>query len=271
MAVASGFVAGNGALAHSPVIFYYILFFSAGAFILYQIDRAVLISPEDGVNVPEREVWFRDHRVYVVISVSFSSTIACVAALGLPLSVVVLGAFVGLAGIMHALPEIGGRRRLKSFGILKSTSIAGAWIVGGVVIPIVYVSAGNTISSSVIWLLAFYRIPILFSNLLVADFLDRRGDNDFGLRSLGFQLPWQTIRILSILLLLVSAVVGLSGAQFMDIFKTGYSLLFVDLVGHVLIGTVICWKGSIGRERLILLDLLVGWPAVTFCASFLLS
>jgi len=257
-------------MAHSPVIFYYILFFAAGAFILYQGDRAFSFSPEDGTNVPDRESWFRVHRFYVRTSIVTALVGVAIASWHLPGLVVAISAMVGLAGVLHALPAFGGKRRFKSFGVLKTLAITGSWIVGGIVIPISF-SGVSTSHMAIMAFLVVYRIPIILSNLLVSDFLDRQGDLSEGLKSVGYTISWPRLRFISRLLLMFSIIVGIAGVLILGDRGPGLVLLVVDLCGTVFLFAILTTGARMNRERLFMMDILVGWPVVTYLGSILLS
>jgi hypothetical protein len=251
-------------MAHSPAFFYYVLFFCAGAFILYQIDRAFSFSPEDRVNAPDRDNWSRSHRGYVAASL-VGACVALVSALPhLPLPLLVVSAFVGLAGVLHALPAIGGVRRFKSFGALKSVAIVLAWIGGGVVIPLVLGPVDFRGGIPIIVFLVVYRTPVVTANLLAADYLDRAGDLSVGLESVGHTIEWSRLRHISLALLLFSVMSGILGTAYLGQAGPGWSLLAVDVVGHLAAAGVIARNSPVSRYRLLVLDLFVGWPAITY-------
>ena len=173
-------------------------------------------------------------------------------------------AAIGIIGIAHALPSIGGRRRLKSVPYLKTASISIAWIAGGVLIPIAMTGNNSVVT---IGILCLYRLPVIISNQLVADFVDRDGDQSVGNQSILGTLPAKRVQFIVIFLLGTSVVFGLVLAML-----TGnYLLVSVDVIG-VLIMLVLCIRDRpVLRNISFTLDLLVGWPLLTFLVSWLIQ
>lgn len=264
MAVASGFIAGNVALAHSPVDFLFGLFFSAGAFFLYQVDRAFSFSREDKFNNPERVEWIAAHRRFVTWSMGASAVVLISILPWLPAEVIPVSALIGIVGIVHALPGIPGRRRIKSFPLVKTGSIAGAWILGGVILPLGIV---GDVQPVMIGLICVYRLPIILANLMVADFLDRHGDRKAGLNSFYARWPEKRIKQIAIWLISFSAVTGIAVALII------YSpmLILVDIMGHGFMIYLVVRSHHLTAESLYRLDILVGWPLVTFVISSILQ
>lgn len=233
---------------------------ASGAFLVYQIDRGLVPSPEDAINRPARTRWVRRHAPYVHLSTSAAVLAAGWALIGQPPAVWMLTGLLGTAGIGYALRD--RIARISPFGrrleILKPAVIAGVWALGAVLLPAVANPAAG-LEGGVI-LLVLYRWGAIAPNLLLADWPDRAGD-----RSVGRSTPavrWsegRLVRICRIVLVFtlaggIAAVLG------------GYAppLLLVDCGGPL--ATLLAIRRPLPDHRPyydVLLDGLIGWPAVT--------
>jgi len=233
------------------------LFFSSGAFFLYQIDRAFSFSPEDTVNAPERVEWNNGHRSYSMASTAASALLMAILLPRLPVFILPWLAAIGVLGIVHALPSMGGRRRLKSIPYLKTASISIAWMVGGVIIPLTITGISSV---ALISLLCLYRLPVIVSNQLVADFVDREGDQTVSHKSILTTFSERRVKLIVLSLLGSSAVFGV-----LVLMMTGsYLLVSVDMVGLFLMLYFCLRDHPLTRNTSFILDVLVGWPLITF-------
>ncbi len=106
---------------------------AAGAFVLYQLDRAWQPSPEDVHNQPGRLVWVRSHRLWRFFSTLLAPGGIVVA--HLQQATVTAGKVLGLAGAVYLLPILPGRERPKGHWLVKLLAIGGAWSIGVLVLP----------------------------------------------------------------------------------------------------------------------------------------
>ncbi len=144
-------------------------------------------------------------------------------------------------------------------GLVKPVVVAGVWAVGSTILPLVEAQGGMGLEGV---LLAGYRSLFILPNVLLADWGDRAGDVQVGLR------PWTRwgtewgLRSTATGFLLV-AVGGAS------IGGLGSSLLwFVDGVGPLLM-LIAVWTVQPDRPaHRFLLDLVVAWPLVTALAAW---
>lgn len=225
-----------------------------GTALVYQLDRVLVLSPEDRYNRPERRVWGQAHRGYVG-----STALLCVVAAGamLPLvrpATVLAGAAVGALGVLYIVPVLG--RRLKSIGWGKPFIIAGAWAGGGVLLPVL--EAGRAVTLGVV-ALAAYRFALVLANALLADWGDRVGDAQAGLHTVA--TAWTTpVVFRRVRILLGATLAGGIGVAM----GYGLPLLGVDLVGIVaMLGVIRRLEARPTPLRRFALDAVVAWPLVT--------
>jgi len=110
-----------------------------------------------------------------------------------------------------------------------------------------------------LWLLASYRLLWLLPNPLLANWPDRVGDRDAGVRTPAVRWSYGTLRRVALGLLL-----GALNLDLVLVVRLNRPVAAVDLLSVVLTGMVIgAARRAITDEHRVLLDLLVAWPAVT--------
>jgi len=255
--IAAGFLVGTYALLDVSPSLPLLVLASAGAFLIYQVDRAFFPAPEDALNQPDRLDWVGRHRGWVW---GASLTAGVVALVMIPLlksGTLVLGVLLGLIGLLYVGPFFPHRRRLKAFGSWKPWVIGLAWVVGGVILPVV--EAGGAVSGKVV-ALAVYRMLFLIPNVLLSDWPDRKGDALIGIRTPATWLPLQRLQQIAAL----SAMAALVGALFAIWFFEGPLLLYVDMAGPGLMLVMVLRTLPTSRWFYgFLIDAIVAWPAVT--------
>jgi 4-hydroxybenzoate polyprenyltransferase len=233
-----------------------------GAVLIYQLDRVLDGSPEDRVNRPARRQWMQRHRRYVWITIIGCGAVGGLAATQLSLTTCAVGLGLGLVGGIHVWPALGGRR-LKTWGMIKPIIISGVWATGAVLVPVV--EADQFVTGGVLALVG-YRFALVLVNTLLADIGDRGGDGRAGRRTLATVLPtsmllWGAYIVLGFILVAGIGAVGVGRAP---------PLLLVDLLGVVLLGGMVRRvqvDPSWGRH--VLVDAVIGWPAITFLVGWL--
>ena len=145
-----------------------------------------------------------------------------------------------------------GRRRLKTIWWLKPLAIAGAWAVGGVVVPAVEAGRGAV---PVVVGIAVYRLLLILPNVLLADWLDRAGDARAGLGTAATHLGPEPLRRTALGLLGLGAGVG---AGLVGLAGVPAWLVGLDLVGYAVTAALLWkpWPGFTAR-KLLWLDLAV--------------
>ena len=121
----------------------------AGAALVYWADRVLGFSPEDEHAHPDRVAWVRQHRRWLYVE---GTALAVTLAAALPLltaHTLGVAALCGGLGIVHVLPVLPGRRRMKAIGRGRTPTIALAWSVGSVLLPWVE-AAGREVASGVV-------------------------------------------------------------------------------------------------------------------------
>ena len=260
--VAAGFMLGTYALLELPVHVPLVVLGASGAFLVYQADRSIFVSPEDRLNQPERIAWAVNHRTYVIGSSLAAGALALGMLAFVRPNVRWMVCLYALAGCIYAVPEIGDRFRSTGVHLGKPLIIAAGWSFGGVVLPAL--QAGVAVESAV-WLLAIYRVGFVLPNPLLADWMDRQGDLQAGVFTpAAFASPRLLQRISQ--LLLAVTIVGAAGAV---VVWDASELLWIDLLGGVLMLAVV--SGRLPRRRWfysVTLDALIAWPAVTALVYF---
>lgn len=233
-----------------------------GTFLVYQFERALHPSPEDAFNHPARLAWSARHRRYVWIS----SVVALAGALAtLPFlrpATLGVGAALGVLSGFYMLPVGAGRRRLKSIWYLKPLTIAGAWAVGGVVLPVI--EAGTPVTLAVVAFLG-YRLLFVLPNALLADWPDRYGDAQVGLST--FATRYDLTRIQQ----WIGGVlfVGFCGGVGVLVEGSASWLLGVDLLGLGLMAILTLRPLPHSRWFFgFVLDAIVAWPIVTAACAW---
>jgi len=232
-----------------------------GVTLVYAADRVWKSSPEDRINRPERVAWIRAHVGWLTIE-----TVALLAVGGamLPflewttlLCTVVLG---GVAGL-QVWPWGEGRAALSGF--TKVGAIAGAWAVGGVVLPLV--EAGFPVGAEAA-LFFGYRTLFVLPNLLLADWGDRRGDAHAGFDPWALGWSLRRVRWVATAGLLVAAL----GAVAWAVVGTTPLLVGIDAVGLVLMGGVVWALDPVRPRDAFLADLVVAWPLVPALTAWMI-
>lgn len=260
---------GSAALtgAHLPVA--YLALASIGAFVVYRVDRLLVDSEEDAVNVPER-VYFRDaHRRALTYALLFAIPLTLVAVWALEPAWMLAAAFLGAAGISYPLRFLPGRRRPKDIAWLKTALIAFCWVTGGVVLPLLLIDDGR--ASSSLWsiqgiaAIALYRTLYILPNLITADWMDREGDQASGLHSLGGRLSSIGVRWVAV----VSMCLALALTLLLIAWGVPWWLIMID-AGGLLGLTVSVWRVTgHGSGRIVLMDMWAGYPVVTWLFSLI--
>jgi len=222
-----------------------------GTTLTYLFDRVWADPPEDRVNRPARVAWVRAHPRWLAAEAGLLFALG--GAMGLylaPTTLVWVGALGMVAGLHVVRQGQGGLG-----GVPKPVVLAGAWAVGGALLPLV--DAGRPLGLEAL-LFCGYRGGFILPNLLLADWADRKGDAAAGLTpwAVGWtarQVRWTATASL----LLAAAAAGGWGAL-------GAPLLLVvlDAVGLLLMAGVVWGLEPTQPRTLLLADLVVAWPLV---------
>ncbi|SHL09968.1 4-hydroxybenzoate polyprenyltransferase [Rhodothermus profundi] len=253
--VAAGLLAGNAALLQIPLSKPLLVLEATGAWVVYLLDRALNIGPEDLVNQPERVAWWRRQQKLLRGGLAIAGLLIGWAALHVQASTLVAGAGLGLIGLLYMLPGV----RLKQWGIAKPILIAGTWSLGTtLLLPL---EAGRALGAN-LWLLTGYRLLWILPNPLLADWPDRQGDRVAGIRTPAVRWNYKTLRNGALLLLLGALSIGL-----ILIIRLGRAEAAIDLMGVLCSGMLIMASRAEPSEvQLIILDLLLCWPVFTMLA-----
>ncbi len=230
---------------------------ASGTTLIYLVDRASELSPEDVYNSPGRLRWVRRHRGYLW---GMAGTMSLLGVATLPFlrpSTLVVGVFLGGLGVAYGLPILPGGRRLKSLAPLKPFLVAVPWAVGAVVLPVL--EAGASLSVGVVALTG-YRACWVLPNVLLAEWSDRFGDEAVGLNESRRGPFHERLHERAS----IWAGIGVLGALVSVGWGGGRTLLLVDAVGLLFLLAGV-WRLRPDRkpEHAFLADLLVAWPLVT--------
>ncbi len=254
MLVALGLLAGTSTLFSLPLSIPVLLAGTSGAFLIYLLDRCWLSSKEDMANQPLRVAWIRSHNVYVWGASLLAFGLGAVGALQLIEWSLLVGVLLALGGVLYLLPL---KRRLKRVWYAKPLVIAGAWAIGAVLFPIA--QAGVEITVPVLIFLV-YRLLFILPNVLLADWQDREGDKQAGLRSLAMFVEEHTLRAIAACCAVGSLLLGGWVGTLLE-WPVYY---YVDLVGPLLM-LGICLRPLYRSYVLygLVLDVVVAWPLIT--------
>ena len=241
----------------------------AGAFVIYQIDRVWLSSPEDQVNQPERVRWCQSHPYYTYLSLGFGLLTGVIFVFFLRPTTLLLGCILGLMGLLYLLPHGDHLIRLKGHWLAKPICIAICWGYGIVILPVVE-SGGNI--SGMVWTFFIYRSLLISANVLLADLPDRKGDADAKLSTLAVLASRKTLVLYVLGLSLLTLITGLS---FGVIYKWP-AILFIDLGGAVLMMglSIKALQKNVSQSHFLLgyiNDLIVGWPLISIAAYYFVN
>jgi len=251
---------------HSSVPVAFVALASCGALLVYHFDRALLHSPEDALNAPERLEWLKRHSWWVIGSTALSAVVVSLSAIDLGWDWVPVAVVLGGIGIGYSIRMLPGGRRPKDVPYLKSLLIASCWVGGGAIFPVMLVSSHAPDASTVL-LFGVYRLLYIAPNVLAADMYDRHGDHVEGISGVGSHLSMGTLRKVSVL----CGSLAVSVAIIMMSRGVAVELLVVDLIGVVgLVVTI--WVLRMPRAgHISVLDLWAGFPALTWLFSLFLS
>ena len=258
--VAVGFILGTYALLGLPPSGHLLVLAFCGTFLVYQAERALWPAPEDALNHPQRLAWNARHRGYGWGAAALAALGALATLPFLRPATLGVGGGLALVSLLYQMPLLPRRRRLKSLALAKPVAIAGAWAVGGVLLPVL--QAGASVGGLALGALLAYRFCFVLPNALLADWPDRAGDAAVGLRTPALTCTaWQLHGLAAAFLLppLVGGVLALG-------LVARPALLLLDLGGPVLMLALVGWSWRRTRTRFFygyLLDLAVAWPALT--------
>lgn len=263
--VAIGLMTGSAALLGESLTWPLLAASGAGVFLIYLIDRAWLIHKEDRINQPERVIWYADHPHYAVGAFGLAGLVLGVAALNLNWFVVIAGGLLGIAGVAY-LQEYGRTRgRLKGHWLCKPLSIAGAWMLGAVVLPALAFGWPFDVQLAA---LAVYRFTFIVPNVILADWPDRVGDAAASLNSLVVLKGDAAVRSWATGLASIALIMGV-GQLICFSWPMPY---WVDLGGPLLM--IYAALRPFDGSRLfygLVVDLIVAWPLLTAGVIILLG
>lgn len=277
-AVGAGVSAGTYPLARLEVDPAVIVLGACGAFVIYQLDRAVCPSPEDRRNHPARLAWVRAHPGYVRWSTAAAAAVVGSLLVGRPPASWFLAALLGASGLAYALrdrlfggdgpgptargPADAARERRGRLEAFKPASLALVWATGAVGLPLC--AEGAPIAWTTAGGLTAYRFGCVLPNLLLSDWPDRRGD-----RAVGRPTPavrWSEVRLVRVCRAVLACTVG-AGAWAVT-WGGAPVVLAVDLGGPL--ATLLLLRVPLPEQRWfydVLLDGLIGWPALTLAVA----
>lgn len=259
--IAVALMGGSAALLGIPVDVALLGAAFFGTALVYGVDRGGGGSPEDRVNRPNRVAWRRNRTASLQVELGLC-LVGLLVTLGfLRWWTIAVAVVLGTVGLLHSFPLLPGGRRLKDVGGIKPFVVAGVWAVGAGLLPVL--ESGGPIPVAVAWL-CVYRFAFVLPNVLLHDWADRKGDSAAGRVVWASRWSLGTLRAACTGLLAAAGVGAVVAVAAYDASR----LLIVDGIGIVgMIAAV--WSIRPGRSPLsaFLLDLLVGWPIVTWAAA----
>ena len=233
-----------------------------GTALVYLADRTLSPSPEDAINCPDRVAWRQEMRGWI-------ATEAAGVSLGLALCVPHLRAetlaaacaIAAVAGLHVGLPGH-PTWRLKRWGRIKPIVISSAWALGAVVLPVLEAAAPWT---GGVTALVGSRLAFIFPNVLLADWRDRPGDAAHGVSALAHDGSRTTVQRVGSVCLGAGAL-GTAIAAW--VLPSLAPLLLIDALGFGVLGAGMHHlRPRQVAGHMLVLDLLVAWPGITWLVS----
>ncbi len=254
--IAGALMLGTSALLDVPVSLPLIVAGFCGTALVYGLDRGVASSPEDAINRPDRRRWVESHRGWLRVEMGILLGALCVSVPLLQKDTLLATIPLGSAVVLHLLPGEQWGRPLQRMAMVKPAVVAGAWAVGGTLLPILEQEASIGLGT---FALLGYRFLFILPNILLADWGDREGDAAAGLAIWTPGGSLYSLRITSTILL----GLGMAGAGAAIVRFGAPDLLLVDALGLVaMLGAVWTLRPGSSPGQVFLLDLIVGWPLV---------
>lgn len=254
-AVAVGFLLGTYGLFRLPVDLSLLVAGFCGVSLAYATDRIWTSAPEDRVNHPERVVWVQSHIRWLAAETVLFIAVGGAMLFCLEWSTLLCVGGLGAVASLHILFR--GRGSLRNWGEGKPVAIAGAWALGGGVLPLVEAEANIGLGAV---LFSLYRFLFVLPNLMLADWRDQAGDAAAGLAPWAARWTKRQVQWIATGGLLL-AVVGAIGWALVG---SSPFLVGIDAVGPILMIGVV-WQSRPARPtHALLADLVVGWPIVPF-------
>jgi len=261
--VATGLLLGTYAVVGISVSPFLITAGICGTALVYWVDRVLGFSPEDRYAHPDRVAWVDAHRTWLQVEAVGLVVIGGVSLSCLRPETIVGAVIFGCISLVHVVPVLPGKRRVKALEWGKRSSIAAAWAFGAVLLP--WLEAGRLDASA--WLLAGLvasRFGAVWANLVMADWADRPGDQTAGLPTLSAPSE-QAVRLRATVATAGSGVLVavLGGAGMIP-----PTLAAVEAAGALAL-TVAVWTVQLRQypHHLLVLDALIGWPVLTYVAT----
>lgn len=293
--IAVALVLGNSVLLGVPLSLPLLTAAFCGSSLVYWSDRVLGYSPEDIDAHPDRVAWVRSHRTVLTVEAAALSAGLLFVLPMLRVDTLMAAALCGLLGLVHVVPVLPGRRRMKALPWGKRTSIAATWAVGSTVLPwlehgrLAEVDlpaaglpeaglpeagawAGGEASVFVLALLTAGRGLLVWANVALADWADRDGRYSTELRGIAEdRRPRQSEGSVRRGAVVAAAVGGGCALAAGMLGPAPLSLAMVDALGAgVMALAVTRLHPSRHPQHLLWLDLAVAWPFATFLAGLLL-
>lgn len=256
--IAGALILGTAGLLDMSVPIPLLIAGFCGTALVYGLDRAIISSPEDRLNRPDRRRWMETHQTWIRVEVVLL-LVGSVGAMAFLRRSTLLGV-TGLAVLvgLHLFSLGGWERPVKASRFGKPLAIAGAWAAAGTLFPVL--EGGHPIGGAAAALTG-YRFLFILPNVILADWSDRHGDGTVGFATWAPVGTLRSLRVLSTGLLSLAGV----GAVLAVVFFGAPPILFVDALGLVVMLLAV-WGLRPGRSarEAFLLDLVVAWPVVVW-------
>ncbi len=262
--IAVALMLGTYALLQIPVSIPLLVAGGCGAGLVYGFDRGVVRSPEDEVNHPERRRWMEAHRRWLTAEIVLFGIGGGGALAWLRGGTVLGAAALAVPAGLHLLPIGRQGRLLRTMGVAKPIAVAGAWAVGGTLLPVL---EANAAVDAPLIVLAGYRMCFILPNVLLADWGDRRGDVAAGLRPWAKGATRRGLRWAATALLCLAA----TGAVSLAWMTAMPLLLCVDAAGLLFLFAAVWMLRPSRPDHRLLMDGIIAWPLVTALAAWALG
>jgi len=184
-------------------------------------------SKADQYNDPERALFYRKHKVFLLTLAVVAGSAGLIAASFIGITsflILLLMSLLGLSYNLRLLPEslFGGRyRRIRDISGSKTVLIAAAWGIVTSIFPTLSVFESISVSTMIVFFLSSFMV---FVRTAFFDTLDMQGDRIVGRATIPTLLgEKRTMRLLKIMLAVILATLLLSSA-FQFISSLGFLL-----------------------------------------------
>ena len=229
---------------------------------VYHADRAVTWTAEDKANSPQRLAWLEGHKTFLWISSAISAGLAAWSLIYLDVEVIRVGVVLAAVGLLYNVPIPLFNGRLKDTQGFRILLIVGCWVVGGVYLPL-----HQHISAPSLPMLMGWKASIMIPNVLMAEWVDRKGDVAHQIRGTGSWLGKRQITYVSLICLSLSLFLLWEWAPH----ASNQTFVLLEAIGLVGLVSSLVFRKKWQSENIVMLDAWIGFPIIIWLIWMLSS